>query len=329
MIERQSSDSDPKVAPNEGEQLLRSSARNEVPDAFTSSESKHLLTFTNDQLQYVRYVSVDAKGNPGVEIFLSNELRKRMLLVGWKAVRTHFEKDIEDIKKDAFGDRSLDPDKQFEGLRRARSVNSASSELEALLGVPVAIKGTGTGKRPDEDSAEKLDRQYLHMRYIQLRSLRVPKELRAVIAPCSMYGLIRVPTQKIDGVQQYHEWLIMQRVEGKPLKVKQRRDKSEMDWGDDMIGSMMAPEYFDPKEHQELIAAVKAYLDKPITDNVTYMFGNKKEIPELENGSVGALQGALGCAGMDGMTDFVGRNILISTNQDGTKHYTIIDQRSW
>lgn len=329
MIERLPTDTNEKVAVNEGERLVRSTAQSNAPDAFTNTEQSRLLTFTNDKLRYVRHVSIDAQGDPGIEIFLSSELRNRMRSVGWKNVRTLFEKDIEDLKSDAFGKRSLDPDKQVEGLRRARSVNSASVELEALLGAPVAIKGTGTGKLPGEDSAEKLDRQYLHMRYIQLRSSRAPKELRAVIAPCSMYGLIRVPTQKIDGVQQYHEWLIMQRVEGTPLSVRQRRDKSEIDWGDSMIGAMLAPEYFDPKDHQELIAAARPYLEKPITDNMSYMFGKREEIPELEAGSVGALEEALGCAGMDGMTDFAGRNILVSVNQGGAKRYTIIDQRSW
>jgi hypothetical protein len=328
MNERQPTETNEKVAPNEGERLVRSSVQSHTPDAFTSREQPQLLTFANEQLQYVRHVAIDAQGDSGLELFLSNEHRKRIRTVGWKDVRTLFEKDIEDLKTDAFGEKSLDPGSNVEGLRRARSINSASGELESLLGVPVAIKGTGTGKHPDEDSAEKLDRQYLHMRYIQLHSLRAPKELRAIIAPCSMYGLIRVPTKKVDGVQQYHEWLIMQRVEGAPLAVKQRRDQSEMDWGDGMIGSMMAPEYFDSMDHQELIAAAKPYLEKPITDNMLYMFAMKKEIPELEAGSVHALQQALGAAGMDGMTDFAGRNILVSINHDGTKRYTIIDQRS-
>ncbi len=141
--------------------------------------------------------------------------------------------------------------------------------------------------------------------------------------------MIRVPTHVLDGIQQYHEWLIMERVAGSPLPIIKHKDRSDTEWGSELFAMMMAPEYFDPQEHAGLIAATKRYLEHPLTDNLLYVLDYRTAIPELKDGSVSALQKALEAAGMDGMTDFAGRNILVSTDANGSKHYTIIDQRAW
>ncbi len=314
---------------NNGERILRSTRGSSVPDAFSDSERSTLITLANDRLQYLRYVAMDAKGNPGIEIYLSNELHRHMRSVGWKAIRSAFEADIESLKADAFGERSLDPAKHVAQARRARTVNQVSKELGGLMGVPAAIKGTGTGKFDYEDSAEQLDKQYLHMRELYLRSLNAPEDLRNIIAPCAMYALIRVPTQTEEGVKKYHEWLLMQRVTGTPLSVVRRQDKNSVNWANDVIARMMAPEYFDPKEHAELIATARKYLEKPIVRHELYVPDKTKHIPDLEAGSVKALQEALAAAGLYGMTDFASQNILVSEGKEGRKRYTIIDQKNW
>ncbi len=145
MIERPHS-TETAVNPNEGERLVRTSHHEGSPIGLSDSGSGRILTFTNESLAYTRHVVLDAQDKPGIEVFLSDELKERMRSVGWKAVRNLFEQDIKDLERDPFGERSIDPDKDSEALRRARSVNGASHALETLLGIPIAIKGSGSGK---------------------------------------------------------------------------------------------------------------------------------------------------------------------------------------
>jgi len=305
----------------EGERVLRSpkGSREAVHDRFnlpTGAETflpdaeGGILVAHNDELKYTRYVALEGNERVKFEAYLSDEALDSLRGTGWKTVRSLFENDFSNIQKEPFGSQSIDHLKDNWTSQRLRTVNKASQEAEQLLGVPVAIKGTGSGPFYDWQEHEDLTRQYLFMRKLGLSSERLPEDLKEILSVCKVYGVLRMPVDVPTGANEkqpsYHEWLIMERlVDAEPMETELKNHL--------LVGGGTESEaYFDPEKHPELVGAFSTY---PVASGI-------------KEGSFAALASSLVSLGLQPrLTDLAGRNMLMTKATDGKKHYTLIDQR--
>lgn len=264
------------------------------------SETRHvdlkekLLVTENKDLEFVHYVA-GKEGRIGFEMLLSTEALSLARKAGWKELRNIFEENISSFEHDPFGEQSIDPSKKESFAQTRRSVNSITQDLEKMIGLPLAIKGTGIGLSPRHPDREDLVSQYKLMRNLQLKSAQVfSDETKEVLEFAPVYGVIKYP---VDRPEKYQEWLIMKRYDN-AQRVEDHKMRGPV-WH--RHGLQFAG--FDPREHPRFAIAAGS----PYGDWAELLLQLKaKGLP---------------------VTDLSGRNVLYYPNSDGQNKYAIIDQK--
>ena len=101
-------------------------------DTFYPEDDAGLLVAHNDDFGYTRYIAFDSAGKTVFEMHLSDESLNAMRQIGWKKVRALFEQDLEQVRKEPFGSRSIDPMKK-NPFRRRRAISQASRKSNQRL----------------------------------------------------------------------------------------------------------------------------------------------------------------------------------------------------
>ena len=294
------------------EQIIRSPSKpttyNEG-EPFTYTEvplkPERLLVTQQPSLDYIHYLTGDGR-EIHFEMYLSTEARDLMKKLGWKKIRQLLEQEIARVHNDPFGQTSIDNTKDDPRSQKLRSVNSLGEEVEQLVGMPIATKGTGKGLEPEGkvlvtkggySTRENLLEQYVDMRHFQIKSQLVFNDAqKAVLEFCPVYAAVRYP---VDTPEKYQEWLIMKRVvNGQQVEDHVCRGPQYYNHGREFLG-------FDTREHPDLAEAFDVlYRD---WNSLFWRF----------NGNEMGLR----------VSDISGRNVLWTLKPDGRKFYTIIDQR--
>lgn len=252
--------------------------------------NNQLLVTENPNLKYLHYVNGEGD-KKNFEMYLSYEARELAHKLGWQKVRQLFEDNIGLITNDPFGERSIDPSRQEKEAQIRRSINPITDELEQILEVPIAIKGTGIRLQPGHPDREDLRSQYTLMRYLQLKSQHVlTPEQKAVLEFTPVYGVIKYP---VDRPERFQEWLIMRRYDDAE---RVEDHKLFLPWLGQYLG-------FDREEHSRLAQAFS-----------------------VNSGSWNDLLWRFRGSGLE-VSDISGRNLLCFKTDDEQQRYAVIDQK--
>lgn len=204
--------------------------------------------------------------------------------------------ELERLRRDPFGETSIDPhvlESEFQGRR---AVNSLQEDIQSLVRLPVAIKST-FGPEKGYFRREDLVDQFIFMRELQFRAREcLLEQQRETIEFLPVYGVIKTREQ---------DFLIMKRIEGGTEIADCRVRFLSYGWpgsGD--------PDYepaFYAKDHQDLLEAMglRNTAVEPIRWRyITQHLGNQ-----------------LGLR----LHDLAGRNVLYYQEEDRQK-YVVIDQ---
>src|SRR3990167_5843679 len=281
-----------------------------LPDYDPENKTRRFIRLTetglvvtyNQELDYYHYLK-GKDSSVNFDMYLSAEARKLMTQLGWKRIRDLFQIDIEYINNKPFGARSLDPTRELNEAQIRRSINKVSDELQKVIGIPIAIKGTGKIVNPVYEwefnrVREDLIGQYLRMRQLQVEARTVlTDEQKRIIELLPVYGVIKYP---IETKEKYQEWLIMKKVvDGKMVKdvpyvmaMPGARPEDSIKYG------------FDDDKYSELAGALGLRRHPLWSDALRSLRSQGLSI-----------------------SDLAGRNILEQMTPSGGKRYTIIDQK--
>jgi hypothetical protein len=252
-----------------------------LSEKFTVSENK--------QEGYRHYTK--GKGRyPEFELYITDEAAGLLKQAGKVTAKSRFKQELAAVGRDSYGHRSLDPQVESAEVRSKRSVNSLGMEFEALIGKPIAVKGTGDLSFFDT-KREDLVEQFKMMRKLDLAQKELPAYIQDAINFAKVYAVIR---HKVNDDKNYQEYLIMERVVD-----AQNLEKPGEEGG------------IDPEEHPRLIDVInRGYDEKTLTSGRYPLF---------------LLKGVLQKYGIE-THDLEYRNVLFSKSQPKeSRRYTIID----
>lgn len=285
---------DPRLLPyqqriNEDEKLVHFISAKE-----DHSEANEILVTRNEELCYSHYLIGD------FDLLVSDQIKEKIESIGWKNLRSFFEKELSKVEIDPFGENSIDPDKNDYTTQQLRSVNLVSEEFNSLVGESIALKRVITDPKNYTQqniggkSRDPLTTQFINMRRLVVEREKVfTSEEKEILDVCPVYLAIRYPINKAE-VEYKHEWkykdwIVMKKIDGEPVQ----NVRYAVFHG--------SPLGFKGELYPEL----------------QEIFGKRNETWEKVSGMLNANGFHVG--------DMKGQNIIVSEN-DGKRHYTLIDQ---
>lgn len=252
------------------------------------------------------------------QLWIADEILGLAREKGFGIIRELIASNFQEIEQGPYGERSLDPDKDLPFARRLRTVNGASLELESLIRLPIAIKGSGRDIALTHPDRENLLTQFELMRELALLNSKLKEETTKRIGFCpirfaQVYLAVSFPTgmgQACDdskGLQQY--LLIEKAPNGRRVENYDSSSYLSINFGGRWLASRPSlPGFFASRDHPRLAAFAGIDSNKVLWTEV------KEQLNIL---------------GITPFVDIEGRNVLFDSGMPfDEREYVIIDQRA-
>lgn len=244
------------------------------------------------EVESTQYSIEGSADDPSVEIYISDEARKWGL--GFRQLRELALGEVGRIQSDPFGQTSIDPAKDEAEARRLRTVNHLSDSVQALISVPIAIKGNGFDSNAIDK--ENLLLQYTNMRYLEVSARqKLTPEQQAILSFAKVYGAFSIGTEEFLIMEHVKE---AQRVRDYAIIVGKKLQLAFSSHDDKELVHV-----FPDLERKVGFFRTKYVLWRDITEKLSAILGVK-------------------------LNDLAGRNVLKQLQPDGKWKYIIIDQKA-